>query len=69
MSVRTFRLGGEPYLFRALSRPLLVVGHHPEDINRLRLQIVHRQLEALWLSRVDRTLSERKDVASVKTQL
>lgn len=66
MSVRTFRLCGEPDLLRALSWPQLVVCHHPEDINRLGLQIVHRQLETLRFCRVHRPLSVRRDERQLK---
>lgn len=66
MSVHTFRLCGEPDLLRAFSWPQLVVGHHPEDINRLGLQIVHRQLETLRLCRIHRPLSVRSDERQLK---
>lgn len=66
MDVLTFRLCGEPDMLGALSWPQLVVGHHPEDINRLRLQIVHGQLETFRLCCIHRTLSVRNDVCQLK---
>lgn len=65
-SVRTFRLCGEPDLLRAFSWPQLIVGHHPEDINSLGLQVVHRQLETLRLCHIHRPLSVRSDERQLK---